>query len=80
MISCKISPGATACASQEPVLFASSIRHNIMQGFPDASKEDFNKAGFSAGFFDNDAPMESFSLFFLGKDIHPSVVPHSNAH
>ena len=29
---------------QEPVLFASSIRHNIMQGCPTASKEDFNKA------------------------------------
>ncbi|CAK9118002.1 unnamed protein product [Durusdinium trenchii] len=29
---------------QEPVLFASSIRHNIMQGCPGASKEDFNKA------------------------------------
>lgn len=29
---------------QEPVLFASSIRHNIMQGFPDATKEDFQKA------------------------------------
>ena len=31
-------------AAQEPVLFASSIRHNIMQGFPDATKEDFQKA------------------------------------
>ena len=29
---------------QEPVLFASSIKHNIMQGSPDASKEDFMKA------------------------------------
>ena len=29
---------------QEPVLFASSIRHNIMQGFPNATKEDFTKA------------------------------------
>ena len=29
---------------QEPVLFASSIRHNIMQGCPTASKEDFAKA------------------------------------
>jgi hypothetical protein len=29
---------------QEPELFASSIRHNIMQGFPDATKEDFQKA------------------------------------
>ncbi|CAE7381505.1 ABCB1, partial [Symbiodinium pilosum] len=29
---------------QEPVLFASSIRHNIMQGNPSASKEDFAKA------------------------------------
>ncbi|CAE7539788.1 ABCB1 [Symbiodinium natans] len=29
---------------QEPVLFASSIRHNIMQGNPSASKEDFTKA------------------------------------
>ena len=25
---------------EEPVLFASSIKHNIMQGCPDASKED----------------------------------------
>ncbi|CAE7217756.1 ABCB1 [Symbiodinium natans] len=29
---------------QEPVLFASSIRNNIMQGNPEASKEDFAKA------------------------------------
>ena len=29
---------------QEPVLFASSIRHNIMQGNPTASKEEFAKA------------------------------------
>ncbi|CAK9045272.1 ATP-dependent translocase ABCB1 (ATP-binding cassette sub-family B member 1) (Multidrug resistance protein 1) (P-glycoprotein 1) (Phospholipid transporter ABCB1) (CD antigen CD243) [Durusdinium trenchii] len=29
---------------QEPVLFASSIKHNIMQGNPDASKEDFIQA------------------------------------
>ena len=29
---------------QEPVLFASSIRHNIMQGCPDASNEDFMQA------------------------------------
>ncbi|CAL1142099.1 unnamed protein product [Cladocopium goreaui] len=29
---------------QEPVLFASSIKHNIMQGFPNASKEDFQQA------------------------------------
>eukprot|EP00438_Fugacium_kawagutii_P033769 Skav231819 [mRNA] locus=scaffold640:55022:69687:+ [translate_table: standard] len=27
-----------------PVLFASSIRHNIMQGFPNATKEEFQKA------------------------------------
>ena len=32
---------------QEPVLFASSIRHNIMQGCPTASKEDFSKVGSS---------------------------------
>ncbi|CAE7260932.1 ABCB1 [Symbiodinium pilosum] len=29
---------------QEPVLFASSIRNNIMQGNPEASKEEFAKA------------------------------------
>eukprot|EP00439_Symbiodinium_sp_Y106_P024056 s2066_g2.t3 len=29
---------------QEPVLFASSIRNNIMQGNPEASKEEFTKA------------------------------------
>ena len=29
---------------QEPVLFANSIKYNIMQGFPSASKEDFIKA------------------------------------
>jgi len=40
---------------QEPVLFASSIRHNIMQGNPSASKEDFAKACADAqlGFVDN---------------------------
>jgi len=40
---------------QEPVLFASSIRHNIMQGNPSASKEDFVKACNDAqlGFVDN---------------------------
>ena len=36
---------------QEPVLFASSIRHNIMQGCPTASKEDFNKAARNIEFF-----------------------------
>lgn len=29
---------------QEPVLFAGSIHHNIMQGYPGASKEDFARA------------------------------------
>ena len=40
---------------QEPVLFASSIRHNIMQGNPSASKEDFAKACADAqlGFVEN---------------------------
>ncbi|CAJ1449438.1 unnamed protein product, partial [Effrenium voratum] len=40
---------------QEPVLFASSIKHNIMQGCPDASKEDFVQACADAqlGFVDN---------------------------
>jgi len=40
---------------QEPVLFASSIRHNIMQGSPAASKEDFQKACADAqlGFVDS---------------------------
>ena len=39
-----IQSGATVEKCQEPVLFASSIRHNIMQGFPNATKEDFTKA------------------------------------
>lgn len=40
---------------QEPVLFASSIKHNIMQGFPNATKEDFTQACEDAqlGFVDN---------------------------
>eukprot|EP00434_Breviolum_minutum_P013893 symbB.v1.2.012251.t1/scaffold843.1/size158467/2 len=64
---------------QEPVLFASSIRHNIMQGFPDASKEDFTQAGWiSAGFgimmlFPNGV---FFGWFLRGKDTsrhHPHM-------
>ncbi|OLP94424.1 Multidrug resistance protein 1 [Symbiodinium microadriaticum] len=40
---------------QEPVLFASSIHHNIMQGNPSASKEDFSKVCVDAqlGFVDS---------------------------
>ena len=74
-----IQSGATVETCQEPVLFASSIRHNIMQGFPDASKEDFTQAGWiSAGFgimmlFPNGV---FFGWFLRGKDTsrhHPHM-------
>ena len=74
------SSGAAVETCQEPVLFASSIRHNIMQGFPDASKEDFTQAGWiSAGFgiMMHFPKMESFFGWFLrGKDTsrhHPHM-------
>jgi len=48
---------------QEPVLFASSIRHNIMQGNPDASKEDFTKACQDAQLTFVDSLPEKYNTF-----------------
>ena len=48
---------------QEPVLFASSIRHNIMQGNPSASRDDFVRACADAQLGFVDALPERYDTF-----------------
>ncbi|CAJ1374272.1 unnamed protein product [Effrenium voratum] len=48
---------------QEPVLFASSIKYNIMQGHPNASKEDFAQACADAQLSFVDALPEKYNTF-----------------